>query len=505
MANAFDVNIIIIEMERTDIRFNKVGRNADNPSILPLVVLKREKHYDGLIYLHSRTCHKPPKEGPICESFEFGKCAPNDIIYCSNEDGAPPLKLFDESNALNDYSHTYVILNSQCSAIEGERFPRLSEHAPSARPSTMSSKPQTVRITSRDINGLSGDKLYDEILGTFLQNFDLILLTETWACADVVFEVKGFTCHNYPRHYKHPNARRDSGGIGVFIRNDIKNAVVVGKIHDDVLTGIKLDATYFGLEKDLYVGNIYVAPQGSVHMRDDVFSVLYKEKALLNNESNVILCCDYNAHTGVLPDYDIETLHGSEGDLVNLLPNDGHKQYDDVYKLHITGHLKRYPKDSRPGAQGLQLIDFSKNTGLLLMNGRIGLDKGVGEYTRMGICGGSMIDYVIESPAIFETLHEFEIGRKLPESDHLPVVFAIKRDSVCRIQLIDHDHWDKQWIYHWTNDDLPAIRLALCDATSRSLHVKVTDTLADHKCTNAIAAAFNSYIEQTCQRACQVS
>ena len=144
--------------------------------------------------------------------------------------------------------------------------------------------------------------MYDEILGTFLQSFDLILLTETWACTDAVFELEGFTFYNYPRHYKHPNARRDSGGIGVFVHNDIKSGVVVGKNHDDVLTWVKLNATYFGLEKDLYVGKIFEVPQGSVHLRDNVFSVLYKEIALLNNESNVIPCGDYNAHTGVLPD-----------------------------------------------------------------------------------------------------------------------------------------------------------------------------------------------------------
>ena len=77
--------------------------------------------------------------------------------------------------------------------MDREMFSRLSEHAPSARPSTMSSKKQTVRIISWNINGLSEDKLYDEILGTFLQNFNLILLTETWACTDAVFELDGFT------------------------------------------------------------------------------------------------------------------------------------------------------------------------------------------------------------------------------------------------------------------------------------------------------------------------
>ena len=81
MANTLDVNINIIEMERTHLRFNKVGRNANNPSILPLVVLKRGEHYYGLIYLHSRKCHKPPMDGPICESFEFGNCAPTRLTH----------------------------------------------------------------------------------------------------------------------------------------------------------------------------------------------------------------------------------------------------------------------------------------------------------------------------------------------------------------------------------------------------------------------------------------
>ena len=127
-------------------------------------------------------------------------------MYCSNEVDAPPLKLLDESHASNNHCHSDVISNSQCRAMDREMFSRLSEHAPSARPSTMSSKKQTVRIISWNINGLSEDKLYDEILGTFLQNFDLILLTETWACTDAVFELDGFTFYNYPHHYKHPNA-----------------------------------------------------------------------------------------------------------------------------------------------------------------------------------------------------------------------------------------------------------------------------------------------------------
>ena len=85
------------------------------------------------------------------------------------------------------------------------------------------------------------------------------------------------------------------------------------------------------MEKDVYVASIYMVPLGSVHNRDDVFSLLYEEIAQLPHDSNVLLCGDYNAHTSILPDYDIETFYGSDGDLKQLLPTDVYKSCDYIY------------------------------------------------------------------------------------------------------------------------------------------------------------------------------
>ena len=82
------------------------------------------------------------------------------------------------------------------------------------------------------------------------------------------------------------------------------------------------------MEKDVYVASIYMVPLGSMHIRDDVFSLLYEEIAQLPHDSNVLLCGDYNAHTNVLLDYDIETFYGSDGDLKQLIPTDVYKSYD---------------------------------------------------------------------------------------------------------------------------------------------------------------------------------
>ena len=79
-------------------------------------------------------------------------------------------------------------------------------------------------------------------------------------------------------------------GIGIFVRDDIKHGVVIWRNTKDVVAWIQLKAEYFGLKRDLYVANIYMVPQGSVHVRDDIFSLLYGDLAQLPPESHVLLC-----------------------------------------------------------------------------------------------------------------------------------------------------------------------------------------------------------------------
>ena len=213
-----------------------------------------------------------------------------------------------------------------------------------------------------------------------------------------------------------------------------------------------------------------MVPQGSVHVRDDIFSLLYGDLAQSPPESHVLLCGDYNAHTNVLPDYDIENLHGSEGDLMELLPHDVHKLHDDIYKLYATGRLERFSRVCRPpNVQGLQLIDFCKDTGVLIMNGRLRVDKGIGGYTRLGVGESGVVDYIIGSPEMFDMIHEFEVGKKVPESDHLPLAFSL----TCNIDETDQSrkclNWDTQWKYQWTQNELSNIKFALCDARDHVL------------------------------------
>ena len=68
--------------------------------------------------------------------------------------------------------------------------------------------------------------------------------------------------------------------------------------------------------------------------------------------------------------------------------------------------LKRSSQDKgRPNALGYQLIDFCKNNDMIILNGRLGSDKGIRKVTRKEC---SVVDYAIVSPLMLPYFRKFE-------------------------------------------------------------------------------------------------
>ena len=158
--------------------------------------------------------------------------------------------------------------------------------------------------------GLSQYKLSDDILGNFLSSFDIILLSETWATDDDVFELEGFTFHNYARQMKHCDARRISGGLGIFIRNAIAKGVQLLKHTRDIIAWLRLDKGYFGLDTDLYIANLYIVPIGSTHLTDDPFAIVNDDLTQLPDCCQILIWGDCNARTGIRADYNVDDTWG---------------------------------------------------------------------------------------------------------------------------------------------------------------------------------------------------
>ena len=78
-----------------------------------------------------------------------------------------------------------------------------------------------------NINGLTEHKLNKDIAGELMMKHDIILLSEIWTEAEQKFYLNGYQYHNFPRTVRHKKAKRASGGLGVFIKNEICDGITV--------------------------------------------------------------------------------------------------------------------------------------------------------------------------------------------------------------------------------------------------------------------------------------
>ena len=61
--------------------------------------------------------------------------------------------------------------------------------------------------------------------------------------------------------------------------------------------------------------------------------------------------------------------------------------------MHENGQLNRFSRDKvRANKHGIHLIEFCKALGLLIINGRAGQDKAIGDFTRDDTTGRSTVD-----------------------------------------------------------------------------------------------------------------
>ena len=231
--------------------------------------------------------------------------------------------------------------------------------------------------------------------------------------------------YNYPRKSKHLKSKREFGGLGIFIHHGIQEGILKWSHTDDNIAWIILKKSFFGLENDIYLANIYKVPEGSTYLKHDEFNLLYQQILKVPDESEIALCGDYNARTGILPDIDFHA-DGSNAGLNELLPQDDLDIYDLINEMRHKDVLTRSSRDkSAVNKHGIQLLELCKSAGILILNGRIGHDRGIGEFTRDDTTGKSVVDYAIGTPMLFNLVRDLRVHRKFPESDHRPISLSI--------------------------------------------------------------------------------
>ena len=190
---------------------------------------------------------------------------------------------------------------------------------------------------------------------------------------------------------------------------------------DDILW-LKLDGNLFNLSDDVFLWLIYNVPEGSsrqglldnMNLFDRLSDHMIHIKNLTDNKCQFLVCGDFNARTSDLADYvqDDTAVH-------ILVPPDD-------YSTDLP--LKRVSEDKGFNRYGSELLDFCKQTGLRILNGRARVDGNIGKCTYVGSTGRSLVDYVIVSQEIFSLVDNLSVSDPNILSDHCIVNFSLCSD-----------------------------------------------------------------------------
>ena len=266
-------------------------------------------------------------------------------------------------------------------------------------------------ITTQGLCGRRYNKLRSPELIHIFENHNIVLFTETWTNDYSDIMVDGFSSFVLNRTVKHPNAKRDSGGLIIYISNDLIDKVTLFKTVSDCLLWLKLDGSLFDSNEDFYIALCYNPPEGSsreMYSDGSIFDMIFEE--FINLEELSVNCCNIFI-CGDLSDF----VENDSGFIADLLPDD-----------YVPDQaLPRFSEDSICNEYGTCLLDLCKSSGLRIVNGRVGDDKYNGRVTCVKGNGKSVVDYVLCKQELFDMISEFVIDEPNILSDHCMIKFSL--------------------------------------------------------------------------------
>ena len=183
----------------------------------------------------------------------------------------------------------------------------------------------------------------------------------------------------------------------------------MAKESDDIIW-LRLD-DIAKLKDDVFLCLCYNLPSGTSRQtitEDNIFdrisSYMVHLQSLSDKTCKFIICGDMNARVADMNDF----VSNDASRHVYALPDD-----------YVTDKLlPRSSKDTKLNSNGTCLIDFCRQTGKRIANGRVGSDAGVGECTYIGSSGASLIDYVLVPEELLTNFVTFDVFDPNPISDH---------------------------------------------------------------------------------------
>lgn len=253
-----------------------------------------------------------------------------------------------------------------------------------------------------------------------ISKYDIIYLYESWGNKNSNYEISGYHCYNLYRKFQNRRAKRNSGGVVIYVRNSIHKGVKLVRNHHDTIVWLQLDKTFFDIADDVFLAGVYVWVDGSPAYNSvncDLFDLIQGDVHDFESRGKIFLTGDWNARVG----------SGAKKDYIAC---DKTVTYIDCEGYCPDCPLQRVSMDKTHNNFGIKLLDLCKSNSLRLANGRLGYDFGKGNFTYACVTGASVIDYLLLSERDFGLIQHFSIGSFNEWSDHAELSFTLSCNRV---------------------------------------------------------------------------
>ena len=254
-----------------------------------------------------------------------------------------------------------------------------------------------------------GNKLLNRDFLETIEECDVIGLAETHIHSRILdnLAIPGFSRIDYKIREPHSKGKCGSGGIALFSKEHISEFLAPIQNDNKDVIWVKIKKELLGEERDIYLATIYISPNGNKENIVNVFEKLRGEIEVFRSKGNIILQGDLNARTNNKDEIIIADKHDQEIEENFTAPR---RNSEDTTKTDIRGE---------------ELLNICKALNLIIINGRKTGDP-FGKITSYQWNGKSVVDYVISSLELFNSITYFKVGMYSPfVSDHCPLFYEL--------------------------------------------------------------------------------
>ena len=251
---------------------------------------------------------------------------------------------------------------------------------------------------------------------------DLFACVETWHTVQSNINVSGYQHFSLPAT-KHRQKGRPSGGVVVYFKKEMLNALTKFKSSLPDTMWIRLKGEYIDESFDTYICVTYIKT-GKLSPTTTYPCKLQNEIERFSALGKIMLLGDCNARTGYLDDFMTEC----DND-VNFIPLPVNYSSDRM--------MKRNNLDKVVTTNGRSLINICKTSGLRILNGRVPGDF-LGAFTCITPRGSSLVDYCIASDSLVQKVISLSVGLHTEYSQHCPIIINLNLKLNIDINVTKH-------------------------------------------------------------------